>query len=44
LAFEDEELVAKGEDLSLECSSRPKKRAERAEKSREGQGASSNAG
>jgi len=38
LALEDEELMAKGDDLSLECSSRPKKRAEHTEKGREGRG------
>jgi hypothetical protein len=31
LAFEDEELVAKGEDLSLEGGSRPEESAERAD-------------
>jgi len=38
LALEDEQPVAKGEDLSVERSSGPEKRAERCEKGQEGRG------
>ena len=38
------ELVAKGEDLSLERGSGPKKRAEHAEKGHKGRGQHPNAG